>query len=205
MTTIAVRTKPRDCEGNSSSHIRLDHPHVVTVYEYGGDWLTMELVDGGTATALAEQGRSAGGADPDRRRAGLHPSVRNRALRCQAVQHPCFSGLFPRGVDRLRCCFRGRRDRLDIIRLTSKLRCRTRLRSCCAADHRRPAPMRTRWPARQSNCCWAHHRSRPRRRWNWWTPISANPCRASHAKSLGCQGLSTRYGQGIGEDPGQPL
>ncbi|HET9565349.1 MAG TPA: serine/threonine-protein kinase [Mycobacterium sp.] len=36
---------------------QLDHPHVVTVYEYGGDWLTMELVDGGTAAALAEKSR----------------------------------------------------------------------------------------------------------------------------------------------------
>ena len=35
---------------------QLSHPHVITVYEYGGAWLAMELVDGGTATALAEQG-----------------------------------------------------------------------------------------------------------------------------------------------------
>ena len=34
---------------------QLSHPHVITVYEYGGAWLAMELVDGGTATALAEQ------------------------------------------------------------------------------------------------------------------------------------------------------
>ena len=33
---------------------QLDHPHVVTVYEYGTSWLTMELVDGGTASALAD-------------------------------------------------------------------------------------------------------------------------------------------------------
>jgi serine/threonine protein kinase len=34
---------------------QLDHPHVVTVYQYGVRWFTMELVDGGTASALAEQ------------------------------------------------------------------------------------------------------------------------------------------------------
>jgi serine/threonine protein kinase len=36
---------------------QLDHPHLVTVYEYGVDWLTMELVDGGTAVALTEKSR----------------------------------------------------------------------------------------------------------------------------------------------------
>ena len=34
---------------------QLDHPHVVTVYEHGVGWLTMELVDGGTATVLTER------------------------------------------------------------------------------------------------------------------------------------------------------
>ena len=27
---------------------QLDHPHIVTVYEHGPVWLTMELIDGGT-------------------------------------------------------------------------------------------------------------------------------------------------------------
>jgi serine/threonine protein kinase len=31
---------------------RLDHPHVVTMYESGPDWLAMELIDGGTVTNL---------------------------------------------------------------------------------------------------------------------------------------------------------
>lgn len=31
---------------------RLDHPHVIKVYECGEGWLAMELVDGGTATKL---------------------------------------------------------------------------------------------------------------------------------------------------------
>jgi len=31
---------------------QLDHPHVITVYRQGHGWLTMELVDGGTATRL---------------------------------------------------------------------------------------------------------------------------------------------------------
>lgn len=31
---------------------RLDHPHVIRVREVGPDWLTMELIDGGTITAL---------------------------------------------------------------------------------------------------------------------------------------------------------
>jgi serine/threonine-protein kinase len=34
---------------------QLDHPHVITVYEQGRGWLTMELVEGGTATALTSQ------------------------------------------------------------------------------------------------------------------------------------------------------
>ncbi len=35
---------------------QLDHPHVVSVYEYGPGWLTMELVEGGTATVLPTMG-----------------------------------------------------------------------------------------------------------------------------------------------------
>lgn len=35
---------------------RLHHPHVVTVYEYGLGWLTMELLDGGIVTTLVEKG-----------------------------------------------------------------------------------------------------------------------------------------------------
>ena len=31
---------------------RLDHPHIITVYECGSGWLAMELVDGGTAPKL---------------------------------------------------------------------------------------------------------------------------------------------------------
>ena len=34
---------------------QLDHPHVITVNQHGVGWLTMELVDGGTATVLTEQ------------------------------------------------------------------------------------------------------------------------------------------------------
>lgn len=34
---------------------QLDHPHVVTVYEHGTGWLSMELVDGGTSTILAKK------------------------------------------------------------------------------------------------------------------------------------------------------
>jgi eukaryotic-like serine/threonine-protein kinase len=33
---------------------RLDHPHVVSVYRRGDAWLTMQLVDGGTAMALEQ-------------------------------------------------------------------------------------------------------------------------------------------------------
>ncbi|MFZ0831725.1 MAG: serine/threonine-protein kinase [Mycobacterium sp.] len=33
---------------------RLSHPHVVTVYSHGEAWLTMQLVDGGTATGLRQ-------------------------------------------------------------------------------------------------------------------------------------------------------
>ena len=32
---------------------RLDHPHVVTMYESGDGWLAMELVDGGTVATLS--------------------------------------------------------------------------------------------------------------------------------------------------------
>jgi serine/threonine protein kinase len=32
---------------------QLDHPHIITVYERGPGWLTMELVSGGTATSLS--------------------------------------------------------------------------------------------------------------------------------------------------------
>jgi serine/threonine protein kinase len=31
---------------------RLDHPHVVTMYDFGREWLAMQLVSGGTATKL---------------------------------------------------------------------------------------------------------------------------------------------------------
>lgn len=31
---------------------QLDHPHIVTVYDNGVGWLTMEVIDGGTSTAL---------------------------------------------------------------------------------------------------------------------------------------------------------
>lgn len=31
---------------------RLDHPHIVTVYDHGVGWLTMEVLDGGTSSAL---------------------------------------------------------------------------------------------------------------------------------------------------------
>jgi serine/threonine protein kinase len=31
---------------------QLDHPHIVTVYDSGVGWLTMEIIDGGTSTAL---------------------------------------------------------------------------------------------------------------------------------------------------------
>ena len=34
---------------------QLDHPHVITVYQQGKGWLTMELVEGGTASALSSQ------------------------------------------------------------------------------------------------------------------------------------------------------
>ncbi len=34
---------------------RLDDPHVITVYQHGHGWFTMELVDGGTASVLTEQ------------------------------------------------------------------------------------------------------------------------------------------------------
>ena len=34
---------------------QLDHPHVITVHQHGVGWLTMELVDGGTATVLTER------------------------------------------------------------------------------------------------------------------------------------------------------
>ena len=54
---------------------------------------------------------SAAGARPDRRCARLHPSARNRALRCEADEHSCVAGLLPRRADRLRCRARGRRDR----------------------------------------------------------------------------------------------
>jgi serine/threonine protein kinase len=36
---------------------QLAHPHVVTVYQHGVGWLTMELVDGGTATVLSERNK----------------------------------------------------------------------------------------------------------------------------------------------------
>jgi serine/threonine-protein kinase len=32
---------------------QLDHPHIVTVYDNGHGWLTMEVVDGGTSSALS--------------------------------------------------------------------------------------------------------------------------------------------------------
>lgn len=34
---------------------QIDHPHVITVYEHGHGWLAMELVDGGTASALTDR------------------------------------------------------------------------------------------------------------------------------------------------------
>ena len=33
---------------------RLDHPHIITVYECGSGWLAMELVDGGTVAKLQD-------------------------------------------------------------------------------------------------------------------------------------------------------
>ncbi|OBK80080.1 serine/threonine-protein kinase [Mycobacterium sp. 1274761.0] len=33
---------------------QLDHPHVITVYDNGVGWLTMEVIDGGTSTALPD-------------------------------------------------------------------------------------------------------------------------------------------------------
>jgi eukaryotic-like serine/threonine-protein kinase len=34
----------------------VDHPHVITMYECGSDWLTMELIGGGTVSGLASLG-----------------------------------------------------------------------------------------------------------------------------------------------------
>jgi serine/threonine protein kinase len=33
---------------------QLDHPHIVTVYDHGVGWLTMEVIDGGTSSALPD-------------------------------------------------------------------------------------------------------------------------------------------------------
>lgn len=36
--------------------VRLDHPHVVTVYDAGREWLSMELIAGGSVTVLTRRG-----------------------------------------------------------------------------------------------------------------------------------------------------
>ena len=54
MTTTAVRTKPPDCEGNSSSRINSTTHTSSRFTSTASSWLTMELVDGGTASAVAE-------------------------------------------------------------------------------------------------------------------------------------------------------
>ena len=89
---------------------QLDHPHVVTVYDNGVGWLTMEVIGGGASTALPDTQDSTDRAGPDRRRAGLHPSLRNRPLRCQADQYSRFAGLLTRCAHRLRRGVRGRGD-----------------------------------------------------------------------------------------------
>ena len=61
---------------------RLDHPHIIKVDACGQGWLAMELVDGGTGPSCRPD-RSACGAGPDRRCAGLHASAWHRALRCK--------------------------------------------------------------------------------------------------------------------------
>ena len=103
MTTTGVSDQTARLRREFEFAQQLDHPHVVTVYDYGVGWLTMELVDGGTASALTSDDGPSDRAGADRRCAGLHPSVRDRALRRQAIQHPCLAGFLPRGVDRLRC------------------------------------------------------------------------------------------------------
>ena len=149
----------------------------------------MELVDGGTASVLTEHDGPAGRAGADRRRAGLHPSARNRALRRQTVEHPCLAGLFPRGADRLRCRVTRSPRPSGGTRHTSRRRCRIRHPSCCAAGRRRPSPISTRWRARPSSCCSAHHRSQARPRMELSTLISTGRCRATRTKSPGCHAL----------------
>ncbi len=89
---------------------QIDHPNVITVYRHGPGWLTMELVEGGTAAVLPDEAGQAGSTGADRRRAGPHPSVRHCALRRQADQYPCLAGLFTRCAHRLRCGVCGLRD-----------------------------------------------------------------------------------------------
>ena len=163
---------------------QLDHPHVVTVYDNGVGWLTMELVDrrDGEHTARPTS-RPTDRAGPDRRRAGLHTSLRNRALRCQAVQYPCFARLFTCGADRLRRGVRGRGDgRIGMPRSVEAslpyaapelLRGRP---PSALTDAVRIGVHRRRIDARCSR------RSPPRRGWDSSTLISPGRRRASRAR-----------------------
>jgi serine/threonine-protein kinase len=62
---------------------RLDHPHIINVYECGSGWLAMELVDGGTvaklpglADRLAALAQIAGALDHAHRRGIVHCDVK---------------------------------------------------------------------------------------------------------------------------------
>ena len=145
-------------------------------------------------------------AGTDRRRTGLRPSPRNRALRRQAVEHPCFAGLFPRSVDRLRRRAHGRRNRLashgDTLEASLPYTAPELLRgrppsaltdayalACTAVELLIGAPP---FSGDTSMELMDAHLS-------WPVPGYSTQDR------LGATGFSTRAAQGVGEDPGKPL
>ena len=114
---------------------QLDHPHIVTMYEWGPDWLAMELVDGGTVANLPRRGRPAHGAGPGRRRARTTPISVASCIATSSRPTSLFPKNFPlrRGPHRLRCCPRGGRGASAGARHISRPRCITPRRSCCGA------------------------------------------------------------------------
>ena len=187
---------------------RLDHPHIIKVYERGPGWLSMELIDGGTVAELRPLVRSAGRAGPDRRCAGLRPRSRHRALRRQAIQYPCIAALFGtrRGAHRLRRRARGCRGRAATDPRTSRRRCPTRPPSCCTGHAPSAATdeyalactafeLITGSPPFTATTSMGSDRraaARPRHR-------------RSRADRLAAARVRLDHGQGLGERPGQQI
>ena len=175
---------------------QLHHPHVVTVYEYGLGWLTMELLDGGTVTTLVEKGdrlaalAQIGDALDYAHRCGIvHCDVKPSNI--LVSQDFSRAVLIDFGVAHAVAETFWRRP----THLEASL-------PYTAPEllHGRPPSSRTdavRTGMHGGRAAYSVHRhSRPTRQWNWWTPISASLCRATRARSLGCHVFSIRYWAG---------